>query len=81
MVSQEPARSRINEAIERLTDEFRGKFNPDTIRDLVMASFESYRGSRITDFVPLLVYRSARDHLGALARAEGSPARIGQQGR
>lgn len=77
MVSQEPVRSRVNEAIDRLASEFRG-FSSETIRDLVMASFESYRGSRITDFVPLLVYRSARDHLGALSRTDGSPSPLGR---
>lgn len=80
MVSQEPARGREIEAINRLTNEFPGMFSPETIRDLVMTSFESYHGSRITDFVPLLVYRSARDHLGALARTQGSTAALGQQG-
>ena len=68
MVSTEPSRSRINEAIDRLTDEFRDRCSAETIHELVAASFESYRGSRIVDFVPLLVYRSARDSLGALAK-------------
>jgi len=81
MVSQEPARSRVNEAIDRLSDEFRGMFSSETIRDLVAASFESYRGSRITDFVPLLVYRSARDHLGALAQSGSAPQQLDQQSR
>jgi hypothetical protein len=74
MVSEEPARSRINEAVDRLADEFRGRCTSDTIRQFVAASFESYRGSRIADFVPLLVYKSARDRLGALTTARaGSP--------
>ena len=80
MVSQELARSRVNEAIDRLTSEFRG-FSSETIRDLVTASFESYRGSRITDFVPLLVYRSTRDHLGTLSQTDGSPSPLRQQCR
>ena len=69
MVSQEPVRSRVNEAVDRLTDEFRGVFSPETIRDLVMDSFESYREARIADFVPLLVYRSTRTQLGTLVQA------------
>lgn len=68
MVSTEPSRSRINDAIDRLTDEFRDRCSAETVHDLVAASFEAYRGSRIADFVPLLVYRSARDQLGALAK-------------
>jgi hypothetical protein len=74
MVSKEPSsRTRINDAIDRLTDEFRDRCSAETIRDLVAASFESYRGSRIVDFVPLLVYKSARDRLVALPRA-GDPS-------
>jgi hypothetical protein len=72
MSSQQLTSTRVNEAIERLTQEFSGTFSPETIRDLVTASLEPYRDSRITDFVPLLVYRSARDRLGALARSETS---------
>ena len=74
MSSQQLTSTRVNEAIERLSEEFSGRFSPETIRDLVTASLEPYRESRITDFVPLLVYRSARDRLGALARG-GAPLR------
>jgi protein-tyrosine phosphatase-like protein len=66
MVSEEPTRSRINEAVDRLAEEFKGRCSPETVRELVAASFESYRGSRVVDFVPLLVYKSARNQLGAL---------------
>jgi len=69
MVSEEPARSRINEAVDRLTEEFKGRCSPEMVRDFVAASFESYQGSRIVDFVPLLVYKSARNQLGALVNA------------
>lgn len=69
MQSQEPTRSRVNEAADRLTAEFRGVFSPETIREMVMTSFESYREARIADFVPLLVYRSTRTQLGTLARS------------
>ena len=74
MVSQPQVRSRVNEAIDRLTDEFKGTISAETIRDVVTASFESYRESRITDFVPLLVYKSARAQLGAVVYA-GAPSR------
>ncbi|HEV8573203.1 MAG TPA: hypothetical protein VGR43_00705 [Dehalococcoidia bacterium] len=73
MVSQEPVRSRVNEAVDRLTDEFRRVFSPETVRDLVMAPFESYCEARIADFMPLLVYRSTRTQLGSLAQA-GAPS-------
>jgi hypothetical protein len=67
MKSQQLTANRVNEAIDRLAAEFSGRFPPETIRDLVTQSLENYRGSRVTDFVPLLVYRSARDHLAGLA--------------
>jgi hypothetical protein len=66
MDSEDPARKRINEAVDRLTDEFKDKCSSETIREYVAESFNIYRGSRVLDFVPLLVYRSARDRLGAL---------------
>jgi hypothetical protein len=69
MVSQNTARNRVNDTIDRLAHEYRGTFSAETIRALVTNSFESYRGSRIADFVPLLAYKSARDQLGALVRA------------
>jgi len=73
MVSEEPTRSRINEAVDRLAEEFKGRCSPETIREFVAASFESYKGSRIVDFVPLLVYKSARNQLGAFASSASAP--------
>ena len=73
MEAQDLRRARVNEAIDRLTDEFRGVFPSETIRELVTSSLDSYRGARIVDFVPLLVYRSARQRLGTMARANSFP--------
>ena len=73
MEAQDLRRARVNEAIDRLTDEFRGVFPSETIRELVSSSLDSYRGARILDFVPLLVYRSARQRLGTMARANSFP--------
>ena len=74
MVSDEPARKRVNEVAGRLGDEFKDRLSFETIREQVDASFESYRGSRIVDFVPLLAYKSARDRLGSLAQNGAPPA-------
>jgi hypothetical protein len=71
MVSEEASRSRINDAVDRLAHEFRGKYSSETIHQFVAASFESYRGSRIADFVPILVYKSARDRFRSLTTAGG----------
>lgn len=73
MEPQDLPRARVNEAIDRLTDEFRGIFPSETIRELVTSSLDSYHGARIVDFVPLLVYRSARQRLGTMARANSFP--------
>jgi len=73
MVSEEPTRNRINEAVDRLAEEFKGRCSPETVREFVAASFESYQSSRIVDFVPLLVYKSARSQLGALVNAASAP--------
>jgi Protein-tyrosine-phosphatase-like, N-terminal domain len=81
MKPQQLTANRVNEAIDRLTEEFSGRFSPETIRELVASSLESYRGSRITDFVPLLVYRSARDHLAGLAPTTPPLPRVNQQSR
>lgn len=78
MVSEEPARERVNEAAARLAVEFSESVSFQTIRELVDASFESYRGSRIVDFVPLLVYKSARDRLGVPARNGTRPVSAGR---
>ena len=80
MVSDEPARKRVNEVAGRLGDEFRDRLSFETVRELVDASFESYRGSRVVDFVPLLVYKSARDRLGTLARNGAPPASAARTG-
>jgi hypothetical protein len=74
MKSQQLTANRVNEAIDRLTAEFNGRFPPEAIKDLVTQSLENYRGSRVTDFVPLLVYRSARAQLAGLAQS-GLPPR------
>jgi hypothetical protein len=78
MAAQPVARNRVEEAIERLVEEFRGRYSSESIRDLVSASFDAYKGSRVTDFVPLLVYRSARAQLGGLARTDAA-TRTGTQ--
>jgi hypothetical protein len=69
MESQQLTANRVNETIDRLTAEFSGRFSPEAIRDLVTQSLENYRESRVIDFVPLLVYRSARDYLAGLAQS------------
>lgn len=57
---------RINEAVQRLVEEFRDKVPNETIVRSVEEAIGSYQDARVMDFVPLLVYRSTRDHLDTL---------------
>jgi arsenate reductase (thioredoxin) len=61
--------------VEKLTDalveDFIGVFSRETIERYVSESVDLLGGARITDFVPVLSYRFARERLKALAQAEG----------
>lgn len=70
MVSQHLSHSRVREAVDRLKGEFQGVAEAETIARLVSESFESFSGARIPDFVPLLVYKSTRDHLLKLSSSQ-----------
>jgi arsenate reductase len=62
----------LDRGIEGLVDEFRGIFSRETINRFVEESLESLPAARISDFVPVLVHRFARERLQALGQAEGS---------
>jgi protein-tyrosine-phosphatase len=62
----------LNHGLESLVDEFRGVFSRQTIERYVDESLESLPAARISDFVPVLVHRFARERLRALAQAEGA---------
>lgn len=62
----DPTQSRIDAAIDRLVNEFDGQFKQETIRRLAGDSVRVYAGARVTEFVPLLFYRSARERLKTL---------------
>ena len=57
--------------IEKLRDEFRGTFGPETIERYVSESIDRMSGARLVDFLPLFVHRFARERLRALAQSEG----------
>jgi protein-tyrosine-phosphatase len=59
-------------AADRLTEEFAGVIEEDTVRVIVESSYHHVAGqARIPTFVPLIVERFARVRLRALARIEG----------
>ena len=73
MPSEDPVSKRINEAVQRLVEEFRGAVPTEAVVQAAEQAVVSYRDARITDFIPLLVYRSTREHLGLTAQGQ-SPA-------
>ncbi len=69
MSSEDPVSKRINDAVQRLVDEFKGLIPSETIVRSAEEAIGAYQNARITDFIPLLVYRSTREQLGELAHS------------
>jgi arsenate reductase len=65
----------INQAAERLADEFAGIFSRETIARYMAESQDLLGEARINVFVPVLAHRFARERLKALAQAEGTLAK------
>ncbi|HEY6835215.1 MAG TPA: arsenate reductase ArsC [Gaiellaceae bacterium] len=61
----------IDQAADRLADEFEGIFSPETIARYMAESQDLLGEARINVFVPVLAHRFARERLTALAQAEG----------
>jgi arsenate reductase len=61
----------INQAADRLADEFEGIFSRVTIARYMAESQDLLGEARINVFVPVLAHRLARERLKALAQAEG----------
>jgi protein-tyrosine-phosphatase len=61
----------INQAAERLADEFAGIFSQETIARYMAESQELLGETKLNVFVPVLAHRFARERLRALAQAEG----------
>jgi protein-tyrosine-phosphatase len=65
------ANARIDEAVDRLADEFKGIFSPESVSKCAFESLRAFEQSRLVEFVPLLTYRFTRERLLALAQADG----------
>jgi arsenate reductase len=65
----------IDQAAERLADEFAGVFSQETIARYLAESTDLLGEARINVFVPVLAHRFARERLKALAQAEGIVAK------
>jgi len=61
----------LNQAAERLADEFAGIFSQETIARYMAESQDLLGEAKINVFVPVLAHRFARERLKALAQAEG----------
>jgi arsenate reductase (thioredoxin) len=64
-------RDHIQRSVELLAGEFAGVFSCETIDAYVDESLDQFAGSRVEEFVPLMVERFSRERLRALAQAEG----------
>jgi protein-tyrosine-phosphatase len=61
----------INQAADRLADEFEGVFSQETIARYMVESTDLLGEARINVFVPVLAHRFCRERLKALAQVEG----------
>ena len=64
-------RRHIDQAAERLAEEFEGIFSQETIARYMADSTDLLGEAKINVFVPVLAHRFARERLKALAQAEG----------
>jgi len=62
----------VQQAAERLAEEFAGIFSEETIARYIAESLDLLGGSSINVFVPVLAHRFARERLRALAQAKGT---------
>lgn len=62
----------LSAALHRLSDEFRGVHDEETVRRFMTCSYEHlHETARVKEMVPLLAERYAHDQLVALSRIEG----------
>ncbi len=65
------AELRLAGEIERLAREFEGTFDRATIEEYVRGSYESLRGTHVSDYVVSIAGRFARERLRAVGQSEG----------
>ena len=65
----------IRSAAKTLQEEFTGTFSTETIEQFLQTSFDQFADhAKITNFLPLMAERFARQRLRALAKVEGKAA-------
>lgn len=65
-------RTHLDRAIASLAEEFKGIFSVETVARFVEESIERLGEARVSEFLPVLAHRFARERLRALGQAEGS---------
>jgi protein-tyrosine-phosphatase len=68
-------RRHVDKAVESLADELAGTFSRETVARFVDESLEGLAGARVTEFLPVLAHRFARERLRALGQVEGTIAK------
>lgn len=71
IMERKPLEERIREAARRLAIESEGICGVETVERFTLESTESFKETMVDEFIPLFVYRFARERLRALAQAEG----------
>lgn len=59
----------IHDTRMRLLSEFRDRVHPEVIERAVDETFETLKDAPVSEFVPLFVYRSAKEQLTNLSRS------------
>ena len=69
-------KTHLDRLVANLHSELDDVFPPETVDAYVQAASEQFGGAQFGDFLPLLVYRAAREQLRALGQAEGKIAKL-----
>jgi arsenate reductase (thioredoxin) len=64
-------KAHLDRLVANLHSEFESVFPPETVDERVAAASKEFGEARFGDFLPLLVYRAAREQLRARGQAEG----------
>jgi hypothetical protein len=65
--------SDVSDVIERLSDEFGGRIDAETIRRVAIHEVALFEGAKVRTYVPMIAWRLARYRLSERLRRPGSP--------
>jgi hypothetical protein len=64
----------VRAVIDRLTEEFAGKVPPDMVEHCTRDALAPLEDARVTTYLPVFVYRHARERIRALLESPPPPA-------